>query len=97
MSYTVSIAEAAEKDLHEAFQWYEEKQVSMGQRFKNDVSNTIDSIQRHPLQSSVRYKNARVRFLHDFPCGIHYRIHEHHILIIAVFHTSRNPEQWKSR
>ena len=62
MSYTVSIAEAAEKDLHEAIQWYEEKQVSLGQRFKKVVSNTIDSIQKHPLYSPVRYKETKVRF-----------------------------------
>jgi len=97
MSYTVSIAEAAEKDLHEAFKWYEEKQISLGRRFKTSVSNVIDSIQRHPLHSSVRYKNTRVRFLHDFPYGIHYRVHEHYILILAVFHMSRNPERWESR
>jgi len=97
MSYTVSIAEATEKDLHEAFRWYEEKQILLRRRFESSVSNAIRSIQQNPLQSPKRYKETRVRFLHDFPYGIHYRVHEHHILIIAVFHTARNPERWKSR
>jgi len=97
MSYTLTISEAAEKDLHEAFRWYEEKQVSLGRRFESSVSNAIRAIQQNPLQFPVRYKDTRVHFLNDFPYGVHYRVHENTIFIIAVFHMARNPARWENR
>ena len=37
MSYTLSIAQAAEIDIREAFLWYEEKQDNLGTRFEQDI------------------------------------------------------------
>ena len=97
MANTLTIAKAAEIDLLEAFVWYVEKENSLGLRFEESITNAVLSILNNPLQFPIRYGDTRVCFLKEFPYGIHYRITENHILIVAVFHTSRSPKIWEVR
>lgn len=104
MTYSISIAEAAENDIREAFLWYEDQKDNLGSTFKNHVNKAIDSIQSNPLKTQVRYGNTRVFFLKKFPFGIHFQINamstdkqERHILIVAVFHSSQDPKKWTER
>lgn len=97
MTVTLTIARAAEIDLLEALVWYEEKEISLGTRFEENLTDAVQSILNNPLQFPVRYGETRVCFLKEFPYGIHYRIKDNHILIVAVFHTSRSPKIWEVR
>lgn len=97
MTYSISIAEAAENDIREAFLWYEDQKDNLGSTFKNHVNKAVDSIQSNPLKTQVRYGNTRVFFLRKFPYGIHFQVDKNHILIVAVFHTSKDPEKWTKR
>jgi plasmid stabilization system protein ParE len=97
MTYSISIAEAAENDIREAFLWYENQKETLGSTFEEYVKKAVSSIQNNPLKTQVRYSNTRVFFLKKFPFGIHFQVQENHILIVAVFHTSKDPEKWKSR
>jgi plasmid stabilization system protein ParE len=97
MTYSISIAEAAENDIREAFLWYEDQKDNLGSTFEDYVNKAVDSIQSNPLKTQVRYGSTRVFFLKKFPYGIHFQINENHILIVAVFHTSKEPEKWQSR
>ena len=97
MTYSVEIAEAAEKDVREAFLWYEDQKESLGSRFENYIKKTIDSIQANPLKSQIRHGTTRVLYLDKFPYGIHFQVIENRILIVAVFHTSQDSEKWERR
>lgn len=99
MTYSISIAEDAENDIREAFLWYEDQKDSLGIRFEEHVSKAVNSIQSNPLKTQIRYSNIRIFFLKKFPYGIHFRVGETEksILIVAVFHTSRDSEKWKNR
>ena len=95
MPYTITIAEAVENDIRQAYLWYEEQKRSLGDTFEKQISKAIDSIQDNPLRNQIRYSNIRVFFLKKFPYGIHFNVSGKHILIVAVFHTSQNPDKWK--
>jgi toxin ParE1/3/4 len=97
MDYSISIASAAENDIREAFLWYEKKASNLGKMFSDDVSSAIESIQRNPLKTQIRYSNTRVFFLQTFPYGIHFQVDNtaNRILILAVLHTSQDPKQWR--
>lgn len=97
MIYSISIAEAAENDIREAFLWYEDQKKNLGNRFENYVNKAIDGIQNNPLKTQIRYGNTRVFILNKFPYGIHFQVTKNHILIVALFHTSQNPEKWTER
>lgn len=99
MTYFVEISEAAEDDIEEAFLWYEDQKNNLGYSFEDHVNKAVDSIQNNPLKTQIRYSNTRVFFLKKFPFGIHFQVNEQEkfILIVAVFHTSRDPEKWTER
>ena len=97
MAYSITIAEAAEDDIRQAYLWYEEQKESLGDTFEKHICKAVDSIQDNPLKNHIRYNDTRVFFLKKFPYGIHFNVSGKHILIVAVFHTSQNPQKWKDR
>ena len=99
MAYSISIAEVAENDIREAFLWYEEQKTNLGSLFGQHVSKAVESIQGNPLKTQIRYGNTRIFLLEKFPYGIHFPVNEtkKHVLIVAVFHTSKDAESWTLR
>lgn len=97
MAYRVVITEAAENDVYEAYLWYEEQKEGLGDIFESHLSKTIAGIKEDPLKLQVRYNTIRICFLKKFPYGIHFNITDKIIIIMAVFHTSRDPGIWKKR
>lgn len=99
MAYSIEITEAAESDIREAFLWYEDQKDDLGSLFEDYVTRGVDSIQNNPLKTQTRYGNTRIFFLEKFPYGIHFQANEEEksILIIAAFHTSRDPEKGMGR
>lgn len=99
MPYSVTITDAAEDDIREAFLWYEGQKDNLGSLLEDDVNKAIDSLQSNPLKTQVRYGNTRIFFLQKFPYGIHFQVNEEQntILIIAVLHTAQDPQKWKAR
>ncbi len=95
--YSLSISEAAELDIREAFLWYEDQKDNLGLAFEKHISKTIQNIQKNPLKIQVRYNQTRVAFLKKFPYGVHFNIIDNEITIIAVSHTAQNPKKWRRR
>ena len=89
----------AKQDIREAAIWYSSKQKGLGKRFTSCVRKTIFKIQQNPSIIAVRYDDIRTAVLDVFPYMIHYTIDvdRNTIIVIAVFHTSLNPESWRAR
>ena len=97
MNYKLIVRPEAEAELEEAFVWYEQQVVDLGNQFLLVVDATINSIQRNPLQYPVIYKDIRRALTRRFPYQVFYVINDKKIVIIAVFHGMRNPVIWKTR
>ncbi len=97
MTYSIDISEAAEADVRKIFLWYEEQKEYLGDAFENNFAKAVDSIQSNPLKTQIRYEFTRVFSLNKFPYGIHFQVNDTVILIVAVFHTSQDPEKWTER
>ncbi|MFZ6053145.1 type II toxin-antitoxin system RelE/ParE family toxin [Halocola ammonii] len=94
MSYSIIISESAEVDVRDAFLWYEKQQSKLGERFERRIESAIENIKDNPLKIEVKYGNVRIFFLKKFPYGIHFTVARDEILIVSVFHTSRDPKKW---
>ncbi len=102
--YSYRFTRAAEKDLEEAYLWYEDQQEELGIRLLDDVERACRYIAQSPDRYPV-YNKDRRRFLLKAIGSIFtsyvilYRILEKEkaVIIIAVAHTSRNPRVWQSR
>jgi len=86
-------------DLKEINNWYRKIDKKLLDNFLKEFRYKIDFIKENPLSCELKYDNNRIVFLKKFPFGIHYFYNEQGNLIeiYSVFHTSRNPEQWKDR
>jgi len=83
----------AQFEFHEAVIFYETKQKGLGKRFSDAIKKSLYFIAVNPLGSEVKYLEIRVTTVKKFPFTIHYSIENDVVLIIAVFHSSRNPKQ----
>lgn len=87
----------ARHEYDEAVAWYEGERVGLGLEFQSAVSEALDVIVRHPsLFRRVRgiVRRAVVR---RFPYTIHFLEEENRIVVLAVFHTARDPGELRAR
>ena len=97
MKYKLIVRPEAESELLEAVKWYEEKVRGLGANFLLNVEATIESILRIPEAYTLTYKDTRRALVRKFPFGVHYIIDKKNIVVLAIFHASRKPQEWKRR
>lgn len=84
-------------DLEEIVVWYEEQRIGLSYDFELCLEVGLFEINRDPQSFQKRYKKVKIKFIKRFPYGIHYLVNAEIITIVAVFHTSRSPKNWRSR
>lgn len=91
MKYHLIIDDKATFEIQEAFDYYEDKSIGLGERFIKSVEDYFEKIKNNPKQFQVKREEIREAYLQKFPFVIIYQIVEKIIIIYSVFHTSRNP------
>jgi plasmid stabilization system protein ParE len=96
------ILEAAEEDLAEASNWYEEQNAGLGRRFLAAVGETLKRIRNIPegfarLEGVPESEEIRRTQVKGFPYLIVFRLEASEVLVTAVGHTARGPRFWQSR
>lgn len=93
----VFIRPEAEAEIREACQYYEDKAEGLGMEFARAVEACLASIERYPGMYATVYKQVRRGVLRRFPYSLFYVVEADRIVIIACFHASRNPRDWRKR
>jgi plasmid stabilization system protein ParE len=93
----VLIRPDAQRDVAEAYRWYEEQRTGLGADFILCFEEGLAKIQRTPAMYPIVYKNVRRLLIRRFPYGIFYVDEEALIVVLAVFHERRDPAGWQSR
>jgi plasmid stabilization system protein ParE len=91
--YRTIISSKAQREIAESWNWYEDRQLGLGDRFLNEIAEHIRKIEQTPIKFPIRFKSYRETPVPVFPFLIIYRINERKriIRIVSIFHTSRNP------
>jgi len=97
MNLNVVFHRAASAEFVEASVWYESKRVGLALEFMSEIERCVALASEHPLQFSVVRLDIRRVVAYRFPYSIYFRAEEHRIVVLAVFHSSRNPAIWQSR
>ncbi len=94
-AYSTTLSSRAQKEITEAWNWYEDRQPGLGDRFLRDVTARIYKIQQTPDRYPTRFKLFKETLITDFPFLIIYRINKSKkiVRIVSVFHTSLNPKK----
>jgi plasmid stabilization system protein ParE len=87
----------ADAELTEGREWYSHQREDLDLEFMQCVDDALLQVVENPFSFPIVYRHLRRAVVHRFPFAIFYEIGAQEIRVIAVFHSRRNPELWKSR
>jgi hypothetical protein len=92
--YKVRVLIKARKEVFDAFDWYEEQQEGLGDKFSEEIQISINKIQLNPNHHPLKTISLREFVVKKYPFVIVYKISERReeIIITSIFHTKRNPK-----
>jgi plasmid stabilization system protein ParE len=86
----------AEREFDDAIAWYGGQREALGREFRAAIEQYFQRIADNPeLFPKVRGEVRRAVVLRRFSYVIHFLIEKDRVVIMSVFHTSREPEQLK--
>ena len=97
MAAELIFAAEAEQDISEAYDWYEQRRLGLGEEFFSCVDACVQSIRRSPELLVKIHEEYRRALIRRFPYVIFYEYDGKAVTIYGVFHTSRNPGKWRER
>lgn len=97
MTKPVRLLPAARAEFDEAVDWYEQRGTGLGATFLARVRSAFDRISLDPQRHAAIHHDFRKILVPNFPYIVLYREDLDEILVISVFHTSRDPSIWRAR
>lgn len=91
MILPVTFHRAASSEFIEASAWYESKRSGLALEFIGEIERCVSLASEHPLQFAVIRENVRRVVAHRFPYSVYFRTEQHRIIVLAVFHSRRDP------
>jgi toxin ParE1/3/4 len=97
MSLSVSFRHSARAEFIEAAAWYEGERQNLGVEFIAEIGRCVAAAAERPMIYSAVYKDVRRVVAKRFPFNVYFRAEPRRIVVMAVFHGSRNPAIWQHR
>jgi toxin ParE1/3/4 len=97
MSLTVVFRRAAQCEFIEAAEWYEKRRTGRGAKFTAAVRKVLDRIAEEPDFYAPVLEDVREALISKYPYCVYYRVDGEQILVLSIFHTSRDPAVWQGR
>jgi plasmid stabilization system protein ParE len=95
MTYELVLLKRAKEELINSWEWYEDKQPGLGDRFKDEIYACLHNLATQPEHYPIRKSPYREALVDIFPYLIIYRIlkKEKYIVVSSIFYASRNPKK----
>jgi plasmid stabilization system protein ParE len=97
MSLPVILRDEAQAEFLEAFDYYEDQQPGLGVDFAGRVQQVFDRIAANPQLHAVVFADIRKAVVGRFPYSVFYRAEPTRVVVLAVFHSRRDPSVWQGR
>ncbi|WP_169977700.1 type II toxin-antitoxin system RelE/ParE family toxin [Tautonia rosea] len=97
MNRPVLFRRPARIEFDEAAHWYDARRPGLGARFTAAVQDVLDSASENPDRHPRVFDEVHEALVHGFPYCVYYRNEADLVLVLAVFHTARDPFVWQSR
>ena len=95
--FSVEVSDEAEIDFDKSYEYYYKDNPNVADIFFQSINLSLENVKQYPFSFPEIHKNVRKYVVKKFPFVIYYQVTESVIRIIAIFHTSRNPEIWNDR
>jgi plasmid stabilization system protein ParE len=91
--YQLAVKPKAVEMAKEAFEWYDEQQTGLCDRFLQELESGFDKLELSPISYKKVKKNYRQLVLRTFPYVVVFEIIRKEVVIYSIFHTSQNPSK----
>jgi plasmid stabilization system protein ParE len=97
VSLSIVLRPAAQEEFDEAIDWYEQQSAGLGLEFLNRIEEALDRISVTPEAYPTIFQEMRRIVVRQFPYLVFYRVEPEQIVVLAIFHSKREPKTWQSR
>lgn len=97
MKTPVVLQSTARREFDEAADWYEQRRIGRGEMFSTAVRTALSHISEYPEFYAKVFEDVREAPVSDYPYCVYYRLESDRVVVIAVFHTARDPSVWQGR
>jgi plasmid stabilization system protein ParE len=97
MSLPIIFRPLARLEMDEAMGWYRKQRAGLEAEFKDAVDQMLARIAATPLRFGPVRGEVRRALLRRFPYAIHFVPEPNVIVVLAVFHTRRDPHHLEGR
>ena len=97
MGIDLIVTDEAERDVAEAFAWYEDRRAGLGEDFLTSLDASLQGLRRMPEMHALAYRTFRRALIRRFPYAIFYEFEAQCVTVYSVFHTARDPQKWRQR
>jgi plasmid stabilization system protein ParE len=93
----VAYLDAADAEFQDAIDYYNERRAELGFEFSDEVKEAVARIGNYPLAWTPLSKRTRRCQVHRFPYSIIYEARANEVIIVAIQHHRRKPNNWRNR
>ena len=97
MSLAIVFRQAAEDEMVDSVSWYNAKRAGLGDDFEHEVLAACAAAVAYPDRYPIDISDVRSIPVDRFPYSIYYKVKPDRIVVISVFHQSRNLTVWQGR
>lgn len=97
MTLPVSFRAVAQAEYDEAVAWYDEALAGLGSDFESEVQAVLDEASATPDRYPLAEGDVREAPVRGFPYCVYYRVRSGKLIVVAVYHQSRDPSGWRGR
>jgi plasmid stabilization system protein ParE len=94
MSLRVFLRREARAEFDDAFDWYERQRPGLGVDFVAHVQAVLDEIGARPEMFAEVFSDIRRATVRRFPYSVFYKVEPQRVVVLAVFHSRRDPKIW---
>ena len=98
MKRRLEIRPVARDEFDDASDWYLRENLVIRDEFIEKVGRDLSSIAARPLAFPIVFGSSiRQAVLQKFPYSIFFTVDDSLIVVLAIFHNSRDPHIWRGR
>ena len=94
--FSVQFAPAAERDVSDGFAWYEARNKTAANGFRDEVLEAVEYLASNPTLKPTTDRDDSKLVLKRLPYSVIYVANGTVITIIAIAHFKRKPDCWLS-
>lgn len=97
--FTIKFSENSILDLIKIQEYYDKIVFGLGKKFISKLDEVVIHLKSNPKIYPIVKNKIRKALMNEFPYAIFFTIlnSSKEIIIVAIIHTSRNPNYWKSK